>query len=248
MSPSVRTLPAYRRSAEYYDAIYSFKDYSAEAREIARLVRKFGRPGSRTLLDVACGTGNHLVKLQRNFDVTGVDVNPLMLREARRKLPNVRFVRGRMQTLDLGRTFDVVTCLFSAVAYVRNTGELRRTIAQFAVHLNPGGVAIVEPFLRPSEYRAGGFHAQVFGDPEHPIVRMNRSDRRRDRAIMDMHHLVPTERGVRHWVEHHDLGLFPPRTYLAAFRAAGLRPRLLRGWTPSRGLYVAVRPATAEAR
>ena len=241
MSPRGRLLPAYRKTAEYYDAIYSWKDYAAESREIERLVRRFGRPGARTLLDVACGTGSHLAHLRRRFRVHGVDPNPEMLRAARRKLPGVRLVRGRMETLDLGQTFDVVTCLFSAIGYVRSERDLRRTLARFAAHLAPGGVAIVEPWLLPGRYRAGGFHAQILGSPERPIARMSLSLRRGNRSIMDMHHLVATGTGVRHWVEHHDLGLFPPRAYRAAFRAAGLEPRFLPGWNPERGLYVAVR-------
>jgi ubiquinone/menaquinone biosynthesis C-methylase UbiE len=248
MTPPGRVLPAYLRTAEFYDGIYAGKDYAAEARTIEGLVRRYGRRGSRTLLDVACGTGNHLVHLRRKFDLAGVDVNPGMLRVARSKLPGVRLDQGRMQSLDLGRSFDVVTCLFSAIAYVRDAKDLRRTLGRFAAHLNPGGLAIVEPFVQPAIYHAGEYRAQLLGTPERPIARMNLSERRRDRARFDMHHLVATDLGVRYWVEHHDLGLFPRRTYLAAFRAAGLRPRFLRGWNPSRGLYVAVRPNADAVR
>jgi ubiquinone/menaquinone biosynthesis C-methylase UbiE len=242
MTPSGRPLPAYRKTAAFYDAIYSWKDYAKEAREIEKLVRRFGRPGSRTLLDVACGTGNHMVHLRRRFEVTGVDPNPGMLRVARRKLPATRLVRGRMEALDLGRTFDVVTCLFSAIGYLRSERELRRTLRGFAEHLRPGGIVIVEPWLRPSEYRVGGFHARILGAPDRPILRISRSRRRGHRSLMDMHHLVATDGGVRYWVEHHDLGMFTKSQYLAAFRAAGLRPRYRRGWDPHRGLYVGVRP------
>jgi SAM-dependent methyltransferase len=243
MTPSGRPLAAHRKTAAYYDAIYSWKDYAKESRQIAHLVRRFGRPHSETLLDVACGTGNHLVHFRRRFKVTGVDSNPGMLRAARQKLPGVRFVRARMETFDLGRSFDAVTCLFSAIGYVRSERDLRRTVARFAAHLRPGGVVIVEPWFLPGAYRAGMFHARVFGTPDRPIVRMNQSLQRGTRSILDMHHLVATEAGVRHWVEHHDLGIFPKRAYLAAFRAAGLRAQFLSGWNPSRGLVVGVRPS-----
>ena len=46
-------------SAEFYDLIYStFKDYAAEAAQIASVLRRVN-PGCRTVLDVACGTGEH---------------------------------------------------------------------------------------------------------------------------------------------------------------------------------------------
>jgi ubiquinone/menaquinone biosynthesis C-methylase UbiE len=46
-------------SAEFYDLIYStFKDYAGEAAQIVRLLRRL-HPQCQTVLDVACGTGEH---------------------------------------------------------------------------------------------------------------------------------------------------------------------------------------------
>lgn len=55
---------SYESWADVYDAIYSFKDYSAEAARILAL------PG-RNLLDVGCGTGLHLQHLVSRFDCAG---------------------------------------------------------------------------------------------------------------------------------------------------------------------------------
>ncbi len=53
----------FTESAELYVAIYaSFKDYAREAGEIAALLQS-ERPGSQTVLDVACGTGEHAQRL-----------------------------------------------------------------------------------------------------------------------------------------------------------------------------------------
>ncbi len=239
----------YSFTARIYDEIYAWKDYGAESRRIRRLIQEYGPPHPRTLLDVACGTGAHLAYLSRGFDSTGLDLTGGMLRVARRKLPNVRFVRGTMENFDLGRRFDVITCLFSAIGYVRTVRDLRRTLRTFARHLNPGGVAIVEPWLMREVYRPGHVHVGTYGNPKFPIVRMNLSEKRGNRSIMDMHHLVGTPQGVRYWVEHHDIGMFEVRTYLAAFRAAGLRARFLQhGLMKGRGLYVAVLPAPRKAR
>ncbi len=237
----------YSLSARVYDKIYAWKDYAVEARRIRRIIQENGRGRSTTLLDVACGTGAHLAYLSRWYDSTGLDLTEGMLRVARRKLPNVRFVRGRMEEFDLGRKFDVLTCLFSAIGYVRSVPELRRTLRNFAAHLNPGGVAIVEPWLTAATYRAGSIHLRTYGTEALPIVRMNRAEKRGHRSVMDMHHLVGTSRGVYHWVEHHDLGMFEVPTYLAAFRAAGFRARFLQhGLMKGRGLYVAVLPPVPD--
>ncbi len=243
LPPAKRPAVPYSLTARLYDTIHSWKDYPRESRRVRALVRQYGPPHARTLLDVACGTGNHLRSLSRWYDCTGVDAMEGMLRVARRKLPRVRFVRGRMETLDLGRKFDAITCLFSAIGYVRGEGELRRTFRRFAEHLAPGGVVIVEPWLTPGAYRTGDLHRDTFGTPDLPIVRMSLSARRGHRSILDMHHLAGSARGIRYWIERHDMGLFEVRTYLDALRAAGLRPRYVKsGFRKDRGLFLAVLP------
>ena len=73
---------------------------------------------ARTLLDVACGTGRHLEYLRSSFETEGVDADDAMLDVARARLRDVPLSVGDMRDLDLGRRFDVVTCLFSAIGFV----------------------------------------------------------------------------------------------------------------------------------
>lgn len=233
----------YRLSARMYDRVYAWKDYRREARRIRELVRRYGPPTARTLLDVACGTGSHLQHLQRWYRVTGLDASREMLREARRKLPEIRFVRGKMQDFRLTERFDVITCLFSAIGHVASRADLRRTLANFYDHLNPGGVVIVEPWLTPSEYRAGSVHLGTYGTPDRPIVRMDLAEQRGSRSVMDMHYLAAEDGRVYHWVERHDLALFDRSIQLAAFRAAGFKVRHLASrFTTTRGLYLGIKP------
>ena len=62
-------------SEEFYDLIYStFKDYAAEATQIASVLRR-ANPRCRTVLDVACGTGEHARLLAADgFVVDGLDL------------------------------------------------------------------------------------------------------------------------------------------------------------------------------
>lgn len=53
----------FSESAGLYDLIYaSFKDYAAEAAQIASLLRRV-HPPCHTVLDVACGTGEQARRL-----------------------------------------------------------------------------------------------------------------------------------------------------------------------------------------
>ena len=240
----------YSDLAEYYDAVYSFKDYRAEALRVMALARRSGRSGGREWLDVGCGTGHHLRYFARRYRCTGVDASPAMVQLARRRVPGARLVRGDMRRLRLRREYDVVSCLFSAIGYMRSLAELRQAIDHLAVHLKPGGVLVIEPWLTPAVYRPGGVHLRVDETPNLKIARANTSELRGRLSILRMHYLI-AERGrpIRYAAEVHSMGLFTVPETLRLLRRSGLRARFLRrGLMPDRGLFVAVRPVAPPNR
>jgi len=232
----------FTRSADLYDAVYAFKDYAQEAERVHELIEE-RRPGARTLLDVACGTGKHLEQLRRWYDVTGVDLDPNLLAVARERLPDVPLHENDMRSFDLGRRFDAVTCLFSSIGYASDEAGLRAAIAAMAAHLEPGGVLVVEPWLEPNDWIEGRPHVLVVDEPELKIARMNVSSREGRLAIMHFHYLVGTPEGVRHLEERHEAALFTDAEYRAAFAAAGLAVDRDEHGLIGRGLYLATAPA-----
>jgi ubiquinone/menaquinone biosynthesis C-methylase UbiE len=60
----------FSKSAAFYDAIYAArgKDYAAEAETLYALIQQGKRAPGNMLLDVACGTGNHIRALLRHYD------------------------------------------------------------------------------------------------------------------------------------------------------------------------------------
>jgi SAM-dependent methyltransferase len=232
----------FSRSARLYDAIYSFKDYPAEAASVHELVQA-RRPGAETLLDVACGTGAHLVELARWYRCVGVDLDPELLAVGRERLPaEVELRVVDMRDFDLGRRFDAVTCLFSSIGYVRDTRELAGAVGSMARHLEPGGVLVVEPWLSPDRIRVPHVGAVFVDEPELKIARINAVEVDVNRSIMEMHYLVGRPDGVEHFTELHELTLFTDEEMLAAFRAAGLEVEHDPDGGPmGRGLYIGVR-------
>lgn len=95
--------------------------------------RKSGRvvsTGELSLLDVACGTGLHLQHLAPRFGhVEGLDLNERMLALARDRLPGVPLHHGDMLDFDLGRRFDVITCLFSAIGHMKRYADMSEAVA-----------------------------------------------------------------------------------------------------------------------
>jgi len=234
-------LAVFTRSERYYDAIYSGKDYAAEAAHLKKLIAEHKRLDGNSLLDVACGTGGHVPYLSDDFAYEGLDLDPEMLALSRKRFPDVIFHQGDMVDFTLGRQFDIVTCLFSSIAYTRTEERLRQAVANMAGHLRPDGLLLIGSFLTPQEWIPGHPHAMFVDQPELKLARMNVSGMEGNVAILDFHYLVATPEGIEYFTEHHELGLFTPEQYLAAFTAAGLEVLRDSEWLGGRGMYIGVR-------
>ena len=232
----------FSRSAPIYDAIYaSIRDYPREAAQLDALIQE-RRPGARTLLDVACGTGAHLEHLAGKYEVEGLDLDPEMLAVARERLPDAAFYEGDMTSFDLGKRFDAVVCMFSSIGYAKTEERLRDAIASMAQQLEAGGVLVVEPWLTPDAWSDRHVGAVFVDEPELKIARINVSERDGTLSSFEFQYLVGTPDGVDHFSERHELGLFTVEQQLEAFRAAELDVEHDPEGPMGRGLYVGIAP------
>ncbi|MFV9507933.1 MAG: class I SAM-dependent DNA methyltransferase, partial [Oscillochloridaceae bacterium umkhey_bin13] len=166
----------YARSAQFYDALYHFKDYAAATTQLRSLVERY-HPTARSLLDVGCGTGLHLVHLRQHFEVEGLDVSPEMLAVARERCADIPLHEHSMVDFQLDHRFDVIGCLFSSIAYVKTAANMRQAVATMAKHLQPGGLLIVEPWFSPESYWVGRVTANFVDQPDLKIAWMYISER-----------------------------------------------------------------------
>jgi SAM-dependent methyltransferase len=233
-------LAVFSESAEFYDAIYSFKDYAAEAAQIAALVNRL-HPAVRSILDVACGTGEHAQRLSRDygFAVDGLDLDPGLLAVARRKHPAGTFFQADMSDFTLPTRYDVVMCLFSAIGYLVTLDRVRAALSCFREHLRAGGIAVVEPWFPPGVLEAGRV-VHVTGVHEGRVVeRINRNEIEGRISRLHFEYRIETPGGVRQASEVHELGLFTVEEMASAFEDAGLRAKFDPKGLTGRGLWTA---------
>ena len=102
-----------------------------------------------TVLDVGCGVGRWSRRLAGlGARVTGVDVSPTMVAEARRRTAlaglsaRCRFLVGDVTRLDVGGRFTAVLCV-TVLQHVLGRSELTRAIRRLERHLAPGGRVLV---------------------------------------------------------------------------------------------------------
>ena len=238
----------YRHTAALFDIRYAQKDYKAEADHYVSLMERL-KPGARTLLDVACGTGSHLNAFVGHYNSEGLDLNRELLAIARQRLgPDVPLHEGDMTDFDLGRTFDLVNCLFASTPYLLTVERLQAAIGAMARHLGADGILFIEPWLTPSVYRENEVVHNLRRTSELTASWMYVQRRVGSVAVWDINWLIGTSAdGVTHVVEREELALYKPEDYHDAFTAAGLAwrqsPRGLHGY----GAYIARRAPFTDA-
>ena len=130
-----------------------------------------------------------------------------------------------------------MTCLFSAVAYVRTVERLDDAVARMATHLEPGGLLLVEPWLSPDRYwdRAPRRQPRRANDDVN-VSWMYVQQLVDGCSRFDIHYLVGHRDGVVHFEERHEMGLFTDDEY----REARFAP-------PARGRSTTTRVCSAAA-
>lgn len=233
--------------AELFDLSYSgLKDYPDESRRLRALVEE-RRPGARTWLDVACGTGRHLELLRdAGYEVQGLDLDEELLVGARQRLgEDVPLHLGDMTSFELNERFDIVTCLFRAIGEVTTWERTQAAIERMAAHLNPGGMLIIEPFFSRDGFRWPD-HVSMETTEENGVhmakaVRIKRESE--NVVTLDFQYLVATLEGITHIAETLSEGLFNDDELIAAMEAVGLKAEMspYRIFPENRGILIGER-------
>jgi SAM-dependent methyltransferase len=150
--------PVFDAYARYYDLLYRDKDYAAEAKYVATLVRGHA-PRAERILELGCGTAAHAEHLARmGYSVHGIDQSEAMLTRAAERvtrLPSaiarrLSFGQGDVRTVRTGETYDAVISLFHVMSYQTADADLAAAFATAAAHLAPGGVFVFDFWYGPA--------------------------------------------------------------------------------------------------
>jgi glycine/sarcosine N-methyltransferase len=144
---------------EMYDSLSKDYDYFVNwperlAYELpfieAQLGSSLGDTPPVKVLDAACGTGMHTIALaQRGYAAAGADLSAGMIERAIANaaaagVQAIFHVAGFKALACRFAGYDALLCLGNSLPHVLDLGELKKTLADFAACLRPGGLLLVQ--------------------------------------------------------------------------------------------------------
>lgn len=129
-----------------YPIVYAHRTIEAAAPEAAFALDCLRISDADHVLDLACGSGRHLVHLLKATPhALGLDYSPDLLRLARRELgPGIGLIRGDMRHLPFRDAFDCVTNFFTSFGYFVDQAENLAAARQIAAALKAGGRFLID--------------------------------------------------------------------------------------------------------
>lgn len=133
----------YDKLSKYYDMIHNEKDYKSECDYFSKIILKNKKSQGNNLLDLACGTGEHIKFFKRNFVCEWLDSSKKMIEIAKNKNPEIKFYVDDMTSFKLDKKYDVITILFNSIWYL-DKEQLQKTVKNAYNHLNEWGIFLIE--------------------------------------------------------------------------------------------------------
>jgi SAM-dependent methyltransferase len=139
---------SFDRFARFYDQDY--RDYDDDLEFITALADEWGDP----VLELGCGTGRVLLPLaEGGHETTGIDISPLLLDVARRKLEAVRLsrqvtlVKADLRNFALDeRNFQFAFCTSNTLMHLSSQADQLACLRSVHAHLAEDGLLLIDLF------------------------------------------------------------------------------------------------------
>lgn len=135
--------------SQYYDLLYSDKNYEAEVGYIDTLLKKY-HIFSGSILELGSGTGKHANLLaEKKYSITGIERSQEMINRAAHN-SSCSFLCGDITLVRLGKEFDAVISMFHVVSYITSDNDLENLFKNTYSHLRTGGLFVFDVWYSPS--------------------------------------------------------------------------------------------------
>lgn len=138
----------YKKFGYYYDEVMAGLNYDLWL----EFVEPYLKPNS-SILDLACGTGTFATMCKlKGYDVSGLDLSESIIEIANEKKKinrlDIPFYVEDMTNFNLNRKFDIITCFFDSVNFLKDIKQINKMFDCVYKHLNNNGLFIFDIFSK----------------------------------------------------------------------------------------------------
>jgi SAM-dependent methyltransferase len=224
----------YEHYAQFYDATGQIRYSLLFHQYLTDLLAAHPLPLARSerwALDLACGTGTFALLLaDAGWRVTGVDRARAMLQQAQQKGEALQLAvewvvadLRALPTAQLGRCYDLVTCLYDSLNYLLTDDDLAACFRAVAALLRPGGLFIADMNSRYVLQHVW-VGCEVHEQHGYTQVQQIAFDAASDRSTLRLIGMVgDDEQGYARFEEQHTQRAYNPERVAALLQAAHLQ-------------------------
>lgn len=237
----------------YYDQFCAHIDYAGQSAFARRVFAAFATSNGRACLDLACGSGQHLLDLQRaGFEAHGLDNSAEMLALAAQRCPGAELQLCDLAAFEASERFDFITCFLYSLHYSHPRSALAETLRRSHKALKPGGVLLFNAVDARGIRNVDGITSSVReGDTE--LQFRSGWHYAGSGEVLDLHMQITRTApdGIRQWSDHHVMTALEFPWLQALLRETGFEVLVLeheydalRPWdgVSSNALFVACKP------
>jgi len=132
----------------FYANVYDMLVYDElkDEFEISNILQIISKTELPTVLDIGCGTGNHVKELYESGikNVYGIDISKAMILKAKEKYPEIssHFIEGDFMELPI-KSFTDLTCLYFTIYYMKDKRRFFSKCKHFLSDSENGGSLII---------------------------------------------------------------------------------------------------------
>jgi len=139
--------------AYYYNAFYQEKDYSGEAKQVDKILKKYGKNVS-SIINFGCGTGRHDIELVNlGYRCDGIDVSSDMVaiskENARKKDIKINYYVADVRNYSSGKKYDAVISLFHVMSYQNKNEDIISAFRSARKALDNEGILLFDVWYGP---------------------------------------------------------------------------------------------------